>query len=246
MGFTSTEYSNLDQAYEYFNRVLFGGELPDLLFTYQYRGKYYGYYKERTFAPRKGHRTRRVAELALNPKMFTVCSDMEIFQTIVHEMCHHWQHTFGHPTRTGYHNKEFAKKMHEVGLIPSTTGRPGGKQTGQNMADYPAPNGQFIQAAERLIASGYSVNFETPFTVFDVQVAQPPKPQAQPASILEEALSIPLESPHKPVLQAEPHPNAKVAFRCSCQETIWGKPSLDVTCNKCGTPFRPVIKGRSS
>ena len=40
----------------------------------------------------------------------------DILGTLVHEMCHQWQHELGNPSRSGYHNKEWGNKMKEVGL----------------------------------------------------------------------------------------------------------------------------------
>jgi hypothetical protein len=39
-------------------------------------------------------------------------------------MVHLWQHHHGKPSRTGYHNKEWATMMKAVGLIPSDTAAP--------------------------------------------------------------------------------------------------------------------------
>jgi hypothetical protein len=46
---------------------------------------------------------------------------------------HVWQHAHGKPTRNGYHNKEWAAKMDNLGLVPSSTG---GKRTGQSVSHY--------------------------------------------------------------------------------------------------------------
>jgi hypothetical protein len=51
-------------------------------------------------------------------------------------MAHQWQFEFGTPSRAGYHNEEWSKKMQSIGLMPSHNGKPGGKKTGQNMSDY--------------------------------------------------------------------------------------------------------------
>jgi hypothetical protein len=51
-----------------------------------------------------------------------------VLSTLVHEQAHLWQHHFGKPGRGRYHNREWAAKMVEIGLIPSATGEPGGKQ----------------------------------------------------------------------------------------------------------------------
>jgi hypothetical protein len=40
--------------------------------------------------------------------------------------------------------------MEEIGLMPSSTGAPGGKKTGQKMSDYIIPGGVFIEAFKRL------------------------------------------------------------------------------------------------
>lgn len=58
-------------------------------------------------------------------------------------MCHQWQFYFGTPSRKGYHNWEWATKMIEIGLQPSSTGEPGGRQTGQSMSDYIISGGKF-------------------------------------------------------------------------------------------------------
>lgn len=63
--------------------------------------------------------------------------------TLVHEMCHLWQQEFGRPSRSGYHNEEWADKMAAVGLMPSRTGKPGGRRTGQQMTHYVIEGGPF-------------------------------------------------------------------------------------------------------
>ena len=69
---------------------------------------------------------RRTAEIALNPDTFEDRTDMEILNTLAHEMCHLWQHYFGKPSRGGYHNREWATMMEKIGLMPSSTSEPGG------------------------------------------------------------------------------------------------------------------------
>ncbi len=72
-------------------------------------------------------------------------------------MCHLWQHHFGTPSRTGYHNKEWAAKMREVGLIPSDTGKPGGKDTGQKVSDYLEEGGRFERACTAFLATNAAI-----------------------------------------------------------------------------------------
>ena len=72
-------------------------------------------------------------EIALNPSHFRDRSTEQSLSTLVHEMTHLEQHHFGKPSRAGYHNKQWAGMMKAVGLIPSDTGAPGGKEVGQKV-----------------------------------------------------------------------------------------------------------------
>ena len=47
--------------------------------------------------------------------------------------------------------------MEILGLIPSDTGRPGGKRTGQSMGHYVSDGGPFAQAAKALLGAGWAV-----------------------------------------------------------------------------------------
>ena len=49
--------------------------------------------------------------------------------------------------------------MDAVGLTPSNTGQPGGKRTGQHMADYPTPGGPFLRACAELQANGFKISY---------------------------------------------------------------------------------------
>jgi hypothetical protein len=61
-------------------------------------------------------------------------------------MVHLEQHHFGKASRNGYHNKQWAAWMERIGLMPSNTGEPGGKRTGQRMSHYILPDGAFARA----------------------------------------------------------------------------------------------------
>jgi hypothetical protein len=47
-------------------------------------------------------------------------------------MTHVWQHTLGYPQRRSYHDREWADKMKEIGLKPSTTARQTAKRSGSH------------------------------------------------------------------------------------------------------------------
>jgi hypothetical protein len=125
---TAGTYRTFNEAFAFFNETLFGAELPDVLITMQRSKRSRGYFSARRFAHRRG--TEIVDEIALNPAAMQDRSDKQIASTLVHEMAHLWQQHFGKPGRRGYHNKQWAAKMDELGLTPSHTGEPGGKRTG--------------------------------------------------------------------------------------------------------------------
>lgn len=142
---TAHTYATLQEAFDYFNRELFGGELPDCLITLNtVSKKARGFYYPRKFAERNGN-GGHVDEVALNPETFKGRSDEDIVSTLVHEMAHLWQEHNGKPSRNRYHNREWADKMEELGLVPSTTGAPGGKRTGQRVSHYVDPEGAFAK-----------------------------------------------------------------------------------------------------
>lgn len=160
MTITTAEYNNLEAAYDWLNADLFSGRLPAVLLTLQRKSRAMGYFSSKRFEAR-GRAGEHVDELALNPATFSDQSDFEILQTLAHEMCHVWQDHFGSPSRSGYHNREWAKKMMEIGLMPSSTGQPGGKVTGQNMSDYLIPGGPFERSANKLLATGFVISWQS-------------------------------------------------------------------------------------
>ncbi len=76
---------------------------------------------------------------------------------MIHEQCHVWQYHFGTPSRKSYHDREWASKMESLGLIPSSTGHPGGHKTGQKMNDYLLAGGPAHLAITSLKASGFDM-----------------------------------------------------------------------------------------
>jgi hypothetical protein len=96
-------------------------------------------------------------EMALNPSHFRTRTIEDVLSTLVHEMAHLWQHHYGKPSRPGYHNAQWANRMRTLGLIPSSTNQPGGKETGQKMGHYIAEHGAFATAVAALLADGYAL-----------------------------------------------------------------------------------------
>ena len=125
-------YPPFQLAFDVFNRELFDGSLPPVLLTLQRRANTCGYLSPNRFANRAGAMAH---ELAMNPEWFAISPLVEVLQTLVHEMAHVWQHVHGTPGRGRFHNTEWADKMESIGLMPSHTGEPGGRRTGDCMSD---------------------------------------------------------------------------------------------------------------
>jgi hypothetical protein len=76
-------------------------------------------------------------------------------------MCHVWQQTHGKAPRRGYHDRQWAAKMKEIGLQPSDTGEAGGKETGQSMSHYILPEGRYAKAYIKLAAQGFQLHWQS-------------------------------------------------------------------------------------
>lgn len=202
---TDETYTAFQRAYEFFNRELYNGELPDCLITLQRRKRSCGYFSPQKF--RHIHQGIVTDEIAMNPAFFMEHGEIEILQTLVHEMAHLWQAHFGKPSRGGYHNKEWAAKMESLGLMPSDTGEEGGKKTGQSMSDYPIQGGDFLAACGKLLATGFHIPWG------DVPDEKTEASQGGNGS------------------------NRLKYTCPGCGSNIWGKPKLNVVCGDCMQHF---------
>jgi SprT-like family. len=168
---TKIEYGAFQQAYDFFNRELFHRELPNVLVTLQRKANTRGYFTANAFVGRGGNLARveegdelkltlnAVHELALNPDHFGR-TDKEILSTLVHEMAHVWQETCGNASKHRYHDKEWGAKMKSIGLQPSSTGEPGGKETGQKVSHWIIEGGPFDLAFKKLETKGFKLNWQ--------------------------------------------------------------------------------------
>ena len=145
---TADTYPVLQQAYDHFNEHIFDGLLPDCLITLSAEmRRAYGYYRNHPFKSAK-KKDQSTDEISLNPFTFSGRDDRAIYSTLVHEMVHLWQHHFGDPKKTP-HDKQWADKMEEIGLHPSSTGAPGGKRTGRRVSHYIIDGGAFDKACAK-------------------------------------------------------------------------------------------------
>lgn len=166
---TTATMHALQIAYDVFNARLFDGKLPDCLITYQRKRGARGYFWPTRFenvcaekAPELAEKVARLDEIALNPDHFEGARhhgsrgpEEDVLSTLLHEMVHLWQqHLATKKPKGGYHDKTWAGKMKEVGLYPSVTGQPGGKETGRSCTHYIVPNGPFVKVYEGMLLGG--------------------------------------------------------------------------------------------
>ena len=207
---THETYTEFDRAYDYFNARLFGSQLPSCVITMQRRRTAYGYFAGNAWTDACGQLI--TDEIAMNPDKFAARSTAETLSTLVHEMCHLQQHHFGKPSRGRYHNREWARMMEAVGLVPSDTGEEGGKKIGDRVSHYTQPGGRFEQACTALIAEGFTV----PWVARTEAGEDPERKRKRIAS--------------------------KTKYACpSCELTVWGKPEIKVVCGECLAPLAAEI-----
>ncbi|BGE57664.1 MULTISPECIES: SprT-like domain-containing protein [Pseudomonas aeruginosa group] len=257
---TEEAYAELQAAYDFYNDHLFASQerLPACLITYQREKRTMGYFSQARFIRRDGI---KADEIAMNPDYFAVIPLVEILQTLVHEMVHLWQYHFGKPSRACYHNTEWANKMEALGLMPSDTGKPGGKRVGQSMNDYVIPGGRFDVATRELLKRGFAISW---MDRFPVDVRGPSRPMSlMPASLmppasqdyqgdddldagvdeiadeLDPAIALAYQAPAAAasldvsVRQPGDRSN-RLKYSCpGCRLNMWGKPGLKVICEEC-------------
>ncbi len=243
-------YSQLQQAYDWFNKTLFENALPSCLITVQREKNMLGFFSPLRWS---NEGEKNVHEIALNPAYFANSKIVEVFQTLVHEQCHLWQHEFGRPSRSGYHNREWADKMESIGLMPSSTGRPGGDKTGQRMSDYLIETGQFKQACIELIESGHQFRWadrripRSDILNLSQHSVIPLSPEQDGSTLLqplipspESLLSLPMATliPHFEHHAEQQKAKSKTKYSCPiCDINVWGKPNLHIRCEACSELF---------
>lgn len=208
---TFQAYDELQKAYDFFNRRLYGDTLPDCLLTLQRKkAAVLGYFSPKRFTSVEGE----TDELAMNPAHFHIKSIEDVLAVLVHEQAHVWQQHHGKPGRGKYHNKEWGKKMKEIGLHPSNTGAPGGKETGDQMVHYVIKGGNFERASRELIAQDFRLSW----------AEDGPKPVDNGEPIGEGQ-----EEEKKEKDKSNRH-----KYTCpQCGMNAWGKPEIELMCGKC-------------
>lgn len=214
---TEQTYLELQNAYSLFNRQFFNARLPNCLITFQRCPRTLGYFCSQRFVNRDGSRSD---EIALNPRYFAARTDVGVLSTLAHEMAHLSQFHFGKRGRMGYHCREWADRMISIGLQPSNTGRPGGRQTGYQMTHFIIEHGPFDILTHELIDDGFRLSWlETDVPVADLApVKAPPSPENSDGS-------------------------HRWKYTCpTCGFNAWAKPHAPVGCWRCQVAMPRNIK----
>jgi hypothetical protein len=226
---TGQQFAAYQAMYAHLNRKLFAGELPAVFLNFSRHSGAVGFY-----APDRWHLVAGdlvAHEISLNPSHLGMRTARETAATLAHEMCHHWQRTFGRERdggkrgpRTGYHDREWAEKMVSVGLQPIDP------KTGEDKMSAPA-------LTHRIVEGGpFARVFETmpaeallPWSC--VELTARPSSRKGGARGEGEGEGEGGEGPAKS--------RNKVKLTCpSCGANAWGKPGLRLLCDDGHAPAR--------
>jgi len=204
------DYQSLEKAFKFYNQKLFQDRLEPVCFTVGRRSKMIGCYRPISFVTRQGDTMS--SEIQFNPDYMDRTLE-EVLSTLVHEMMHHAQFQYGNPSRSNYHNKEWGSWMEEAGLMPSSTGKEGGKRTGQSMSHYMIPGGRFETVTKQFLGTD---DFSLKWCSVVGKGIDPGK---------------------KP---AKPRKKSKIKYSCpECLQNAWAKPEAKLACGICKCNLEP-------
>jgi len=141
----------LQNIYDHLNWRLFENRLPNCIITLKRRTGTSGFFTARSYDRKDGTFSD---EIIMNPALYGPENPSVFLAVLVHQMVHLWQVHYGAPGRAGYHNREWADEMIEIGLQSSQSGQRGGRETGDTMYQLIISGGEFEKAAQELMRSG--------------------------------------------------------------------------------------------
>lgn len=221
---TEEQFQSLNRAYRYFNEKLFDGKLPDCILNFSRKRNTHGF-----LAPNRWRRVEEqeysTHEISLTP-LTLYRSPIEVFSTLVHEQAHLWQWEFGSPSRSGYHNREWADKMEELGLMPTDTGKEGGKRTGQKMTHMIIEGGAYQKVFNEM-----PEEYLLPFASLEGDLFRSLINGGSGTNGKDDPRT-------KRLKKLRPPSRNKTKYSCpSCRVNVWGKPQLKIVCGDCETSF---------
>ena len=112
-------------------------------------------------------------------------------------------------------------------------GAPGGKMTGQQMADYPIAGGVFLEAFDRM-----SDSLLLPFKAHSEAARRKELMALIAVAIAEGKATVSWDGAEVPIASVsvvqQPKKKSKIKYTCrECQTNAWGKPGLKLYCGGC-------------
>jgi hypothetical protein len=229
---TAQQFQTLDDLYAFYNAKLFGASLPECIVNLSRRPHSYGFFvpdlwaslDKETLEP-----SNYAHEISLNPD-YLLRPSIEWHSTFVHEMVHLWQREFGKPSRTAYHNKQWAAKMESIGLIPSDTGMPGGAGTGQSVSQYINPDGSFASVFNSLDKEQLEM---LRLRYLPVASIAPPEKKEQ-----DDDPDDPDDPDHSGGSKKNKSKSGvRIKYSCNCGNNVWGRSGLLIHCLECDSDY---------
>ena len=214
----SEQSEALQCCYDYLNEELFGNKLPCVMLVLSRNANLLGgYYTPKRWFDEEGN---AIPEIAVNANCLKQSGFVRSMMILLHEMLHHWQYTYGKPSRAGYHNKEYAVQSKKLGLQPFG---PQGEEIGQAI-DVKLISGG---AAEKAIAE-MPEEFTLPWMTEPLEV---PTPSPQGGGGGGGGGGGEARRDHEPVLRKA---GSRVKYTCpACGFNLWGKSGGHFECLDC-------------
>lgn len=133
--------------------------------------------------------------------------------------------------------------MMQIGLMPSSTGKPGGLTTGQKMADYPIPEGRFLDACAELARKQFGLpwvdqGFKSPISYRTIDAVELHLADGI-ADMLVATVGSHFTGLERYMPEDKEINKLKIKYVCSsCGVKVWGKKGLKIACGSCKRAFR--------
>jgi len=221
---TLEAHNECQVAFDFLNQKLFkptfGVELPNVMLNLPYSARYLGVFIPDLWV-KSSDEAKKYSSIGLN--LHALVDDLQILQVLAHEAVHLGQEVypdaFGKPCKNGWHGNSFAKAMNKIGLIVSSTGKPGGKTTGYRMSDYVLPGGLFEAVFDDFKQAGHQFSW-------CIRLGQQ-GPISEPDDI-----SLDLDRTTDKVKERKRR--SKTKYTCdNCQINAWAKPGVRLNCGAC-------------
>jgi hypothetical protein len=215
---TVAQFAAYKAMFDHFNRTLFGSSLPEVILNFSRHSGALGFFAPERWSQAHATDGTRAHEISLNPSYLGTRPARETASTLVHEMCHLWQQTFGTPPRRGYHDREWATQMVAVGLQPVCPKTGKDKMSAHALTHRILDGGPFAVAFESLPAEAL-----LPWTCAEASARATGGPSGGEGGEGSTGAGPEGNGPAKS--------RNKVKYTCpACSANVWGKPGLSIAC----------------